>query len=162
LEPRTTAAYAPPRGPSVTLQLRYNHREENQPQIFSFANLGTKWTFNWGAYLEEVPWRFFNQGGALEYAQPAHLAVHVPQGGVERYAYPYPDGTYARHYRSAAVLALVSSNRLTYERRHTAGSKEVYGLLDGGVPRTRRVFLRRRTANGSERCRGCSDYGGFC
>ncbi len=24
--------YTPPRGPSVNLQLRYNHREENQPQ----------------------------------------------------------------------------------------------------------------------------------
>ena len=38
--------YAPPRGPSVNLQLRYNHREENQPQTFTFANLGARWTMN--------------------------------------------------------------------------------------------------------------------
>ena len=34
--------YSPPRGPSVHLQLRYNHREENQPQTFTFANLGPR------------------------------------------------------------------------------------------------------------------------
>ncbi|MGH9370515.1 MAG: cysteine peptidase family C39 domain-containing protein [Vicinamibacterales bacterium] len=133
--------YSPPRGPSVSLQLRYNHREENQPQIFSFANVGAKWTLNWVSYLDEVPFTWFNEGGALAYAQPAHVAVHVPQGGVERFQYEGPGGVFERHYRSAAVLVRTSSNPLTFERRHTDGSTEVFGLSDGAVPGTRRVFL---------------------
>jgi len=82
--------YAPPRGPSVHLQIRYNHREENQPQTFTFANLGARWTLNWVAYVEEQPFTWY-EGNA--YALPAHVAVHVPQGGVERFV-PNGDGTY--------------------------------------------------------------------
>ena len=118
------------------MQIRYNHREENQPQIFSFANLGTKWTMNWLSYVEEVPWTWFDEG----YAMPNHMAVHMPKGGVERYAYP-TNGTYPRHYRSAAVLVQVSSSPLTFERRHPDGSKEIYARSDGGVAGMRRVFL---------------------
>ncbi len=137
----TPLGYSPPRGPGVSLQLRYNSREENQPQIFPFAHVGTRWTLNWVSYLEEVPFTTFNSGTTLAYAQPAHVAVHVPQGGVERSAYPFPDGTYPRHHRSGAVLARVSSTPVIYERRHTDGSKEVYARSDGGVPGMRRVFL---------------------
>lgn len=137
----TPLTYSPPRGPGISLHLRYNHREENQPQIFPFANVGSRWTLNWVGYLEEVPFTWFNQGGTLQYAQPAHVAVHVPYGGVERYAYPDGGGTYPRHYRSAAVLVQVVANPIRYERRHTDGTIEVYALSDGGVPGTRRVFL---------------------
>ena len=133
--------YRPPRGPSVHLQLRYNSWEENQPQVFSFSNLGAKWTSNWMSYLEEVPFTWFFQGTQLEFGRPAHIAVHVPQGGVERFQYEGAGGVFERHYRSAAVLVRTSSSPLTFERRHTDGSKEVYGLPDGGTAGSRRVFL---------------------
>ena len=133
--------YSPPRGPSVNLQLRYNSWEENQPQVFAFANLGAKWTLNWISYLEEVPFTWFFQGSELQYGRPSHIAVHVPQGGVERFQYEDASGVFERHYRSAAVLVRTSSSPLTFERRHTDGSKEVYGLSDGGVVGSRRVFL---------------------
>jgi hypothetical protein len=76
----TPLTYSPPRGPGISLQLRYNHREENQPQIFSFANIGVRWSLNWLAYVEEVPFTMFGHGTSLQFSQPKHLAVHVPEG----------------------------------------------------------------------------------
>jgi YD repeat-containing protein len=69
--------------------------------------------------------------------------VHVPQGGVERQFYT-ENGVSERHYRSAATLVHTSDTPVTYERRHTDGSKEVYALSDGGVPGMRRFFLTAR------------------
>lgn len=88
-----------------------------------------------------MPFTWFFQGTELQYGRPSHIAVHVPQGGVERFQYEDAGGVFERHYRSAAVLVRTSSSPLTFERRHTDGSKEVYGFSDGGVPGSRRVFL---------------------
>jgi len=51
----TPVGYAPPVGPSVRFTVTYNQREANQPANFTYANLGTKWTFNWLTYLEDDP-----------------------------------------------------------------------------------------------------------
>jgi RHS repeat-associated protein len=128
--------YSPPRGPSVDLQLRYNHREENQPQTFTFTNLGPKWTMNWVSYVEEIPWLC---AGLI--CSPTHVAVHIPGGGVERYIWPNGNGDYGTHYKSAANLVQISDSPLQFERRHTDGSKEIYSQGDGGAVGFRRVFL---------------------
>jgi YD repeat-containing protein len=60
---------------------------------------------------------------------------------VERCAYPDANGVYPRHFESGAVLVQTSANPLTYERRHTDGSTEVFATPDGAVAGTRRVFL---------------------
>lgn len=40
-------SYSPPRGPALSFQLTYNHRDVQLPQIPSFGNLGSQWTWNW-------------------------------------------------------------------------------------------------------------------
>jgi hypothetical protein len=40
----TPVGYAPPRGPAVEFQVDYHQREVFQPQVFTWSNLGPKWT----------------------------------------------------------------------------------------------------------------------
>ena len=40
----TPVGYTPPRGPAVQFTLTYNQRDAGQPSIFSYSNLGPKWT----------------------------------------------------------------------------------------------------------------------
>src|SRR5262245_48489135 len=51
----TPVRYAPPRGPTVAFQIVYNQREATQPAIFTFSNLGTRWTFGWQSWIEDHP-----------------------------------------------------------------------------------------------------------
>lgn len=46
--------YTPPRGPALPFKLTYAQRQVNQPQAFSYSNLGPKWTFSFLAYIEDV------------------------------------------------------------------------------------------------------------
>ncbi|MBL0211557.1 MAG: hypothetical protein IPQ13_11715 [Holophagaceae bacterium] len=50
----TPLAYTPPRGPALPFTLTYAQRQANQPQAFSYSNLGPKWTFSFLAYIEDV------------------------------------------------------------------------------------------------------------
>jgi hypothetical protein len=47
--------YPAPRGPAVRFRVSYEHRDSLQPQTFSFANLGPKWTFDWLSHVTETP-----------------------------------------------------------------------------------------------------------
>jgi Peptidase C39 family len=47
--------YAPPVGPAVRFTVRYNQRDAFQPSIFTYSNLGPKWTFDWLSYITEDP-----------------------------------------------------------------------------------------------------------
>src|SRR5262249_44452139 len=47
--------YTPPVGPAVDFQVTYNHRDAFQPQIFTYSNLGAKWTFDWMSYVTDDP-----------------------------------------------------------------------------------------------------------
>ncbi len=48
-------SYTPPRGPAVEFEVTYNHRDSFQPQIFTYSNLGPKWTFDWISYVTDDP-----------------------------------------------------------------------------------------------------------
>lgn len=122
--------YTPPRGPSVRFIATYNQREAYQPAIFSFSNLGPKWTFDWLSYVS-------NPGARI-------VTVYLRGGGLESYDllsgqsyYPF---FYEINYQSHAQLVLVSQDRnsFVYERRLPDGSKEVFSQSDGS---NRRVFL---------------------
>ncbi|MFZ2208929.1 MAG: cysteine peptidase family C39 domain-containing protein, partial [Porticoccaceae bacterium] len=51
----TPVGYRPPKGDPVFITLTYNQREANQPGIFSYFNVGPKWSMNWLGYIEDKP-----------------------------------------------------------------------------------------------------------
>jgi hypothetical protein len=85
----TPAGYRPPRGPAVPMTLSYHHRNVTQPQSFTSANVGPKWTLGW---LREEP-----QAIAIG----AHTWVYQPPGGREVYTNRDANGAYLRTGRAA-------------------------------------------------------------
>src|SRR5207248_9752472 len=51
----TPIHYKPPRGPAINFTITYNQREGQQPQTFTYSNLGPKWTFDWLSYVGDNP-----------------------------------------------------------------------------------------------------------
>jgi len=125
----TPVGYSPPRGPSVGFTVTYNQREANQPSIFTYSNLGNKWTFDWLAYITDDP------------ANPlANANYYLPGGGTEPYSnFNTNTQSYAPQLDSRTLLVRTSTN--TYERRLPDGSKQVFGVSDGAAAFPRKVFL---------------------
>jgi len=44
--------YAPSHGPAITFRLTYQQRDILQPQIFTYANVGPMWSFEWQRFLQ--------------------------------------------------------------------------------------------------------------
>jgi YD repeat-containing protein len=133
--------YAPPKGPAVEFLATYNQRESSQPQTFSYANLGPKWTFDWLSYLEDDP------------ANPSSAVSVYFRGGGRETSSGYDGGTqtYAPTVRNQAVVRRVSTSPLVYERGLGDGSVEVFGQPDGAMTYPRKVFLTaRRDPQGNE------------
>ena len=122
----TPLGYTPSRGPSVSFELTYNHKETNQPQIFTHSNMGPRWTFEYLSFLEDD--------------DLTYLKLHVPGGGAENYA-SFGGAPSAPNYMSQTVLARVSTDPVVWEARHPDGSVDVYGQPDCTVCVGRRVFL---------------------
>jgi YD repeat-containing protein len=120
----TPVGYNPPLGPAVNFEITYNQRDAFQPQIFSYSNLGSKWTFDWLSYVQDNP----------QYPGPG--TVYLRGGGWETSG-STPDVL------SRAVLMLVSSSPVVYERRLPDGSKDVFTQADGASTFPRRVFMTR-------------------
>ena len=131
----TPVGYSPPRGPEVYFTLSYNQREQYQPSIFPFGNLGPLWTHNWLAYVEEGP-----QCGSSTCVSP-FIRVYLRGGGHDTLEGPAPDGTYAQTWKSKAQVVRTSISPLKFERRLPDGSLEIYAQGDGGPVGYRRVFL---------------------
>jgi RHS repeat-associated protein len=130
--------YTPPRGPAVRFIATYNQREAFQPTVFSFSNMGPKWTSNWLAYVTDT----------ADTTSPNGLAtVYLRGGGQETYTFYGPDPmpkSGGVHHQSQAELIAVSFERnrsAVYERRLPDGSKEVFGQSDGVTRGDRKVFL---------------------
>ena len=125
----TPIRYSPPHGPAINFTVTYNEREAQQPQTFSYSNLGTRWTFNWLSYVTDDP----NNTSA-------NTSVYVPGGGAETYS-GFDSGTqsYLPDPQSHAVLVRISSN--SYERRFPDGSKHVFNFSDGAASYPRKIFM---------------------
>jgi RHS repeat-associated protein len=130
--------YTPPVGPPVSFTLSYNQRETGQPAVFSYSNLGPKWTFGLQAFIDDLDG---NLGGRAN--------AHLRGGGREEYTFvsPLAIGRPSHtHYLSQAELVATGgrTNAVTsYERRLADGAKEVYALAEPVVRGrdVRRVFL---------------------
>jgi RHS repeat-associated protein len=123
--------YSPSVGPSVQFQATYNQRDAFQPQIFTYSNLGAKWTFDWLAYIEDDP------------SNPTATAtVYVRGGGIETHS-GFDSGTqsYGPALLSRAVLVRTGTSPIQYERRLNDGSVEVFSQPDGASVFPRKVFM---------------------
>src|SRR5206468_10993291 len=105
--------YSPPRGPAVGLQVTYNQKESFQPSIFTYSNLGPKWTLDWLSYIKDDP----SNPNATAY-------LYVRGGGEEVYTgFNSSTQSYAPQLESRAILVRTSSSPIRYERRLPAGSR---------------------------------------
>ena len=105
--------------------------ESQQPATFNFSNVGAQWTHNWLTYVQDDP---ANVGSSV--------TVYMPAGGALPYRnYNASTGTFDPETREQAVLALVSTNGLHYERRMPDGSVWVYATPDGSTAFPRHFFL---------------------
>ena len=124
----TPLRYSPPFGPAIDFSVTYNQRETQQPAIFTYANLGPKWTFNWLSYVTDSP-----------ADQLPLTGVYSSSGGAEIFAYDSGSQTFKLDPQSHATL--VKTGAASYERRMPDGSKQVYGLSDGATSYPRRIFM---------------------
>ena len=105
--------YAPPRGPAVGFQVTYNQKESFQPSIFTYSNLGPKWTLDWLSYIKDDP----SNPNATAY-------LYVRGGGEEVYTgFNSSTQSYAPQLESRAILVRTSSSPIRYERRLPDGSR---------------------------------------
>jgi RHS repeat-associated protein len=127
----TPIGYAPPVGPSVYVTLTYNQREATQPANFTYFNVSPKWTMNWLTYVQDDP----NNIGA-------NVSRYVAGGGAVDYSgYNNNTQTFTPEVRNAAVLALVSTDPIIYQRQLNDGSQEIYQYSNGSTNYPRLVFL---------------------
>lgn len=127
----TPVGYVPPRGPAVQFTTTYNQRDAFQPQIFSYSNLGSRWTFDWLSYVEDNP------------SNPSQsVTIYIRGGGRETYS-GFNAGTqsYAPHMESRAIVVRTSSSPIRYERQLPDGSVEVFTQPDGASSFPRRIFM---------------------
>ncbi len=127
----TPVGYTPPRGPSVSFTLRYDHRDQRQPQVAEYGDVGPRWTFDWLSYVQD--------NFTSAYPPYTWTRVHLRGQSMEYYGgqdyLPY-------HWRSRAVLVKVSNDPVRYERRLPDGAVEVFELPDRGPTQYgRRIFL---------------------
>jgi YD repeat-containing protein len=123
--------YSPPRGPEVGFQASYHQREVFQPQVPAFGNLGPKWTYDWLAFVEDDP---ANLSAAVN--------VYLRLGGQETHgSFNSSTQSYAPQSRSRAVIVRTSTSPITYERRLSDGSVEVYAQSDASPVVPRKVYL---------------------
>ena len=123
--------YSPPIGPAVRFRATYNQREVYQPQIFSYSNLGPKWTFGWLSYITDDP------------SNPLQdISVYIRGGGRETYTFDLTAQRYGPHKESRAVIVRTSTQSPTrYERRLPDGSVEVFARADNENASPRKIFM---------------------
>jgi YD repeat-containing protein len=125
----TPVGYSPPRGPEARFRATYNQREAYQPTTFFYSNLGKRWVHDWMSYIEDDPTAV---GDPIE--------LYVRGGGREPYE-GFVNGVSAPQQDVRAVMTIVSTNPIEYERELPDGSKEVFAQSDGASTAPRRVFL---------------------
>jgi RHS repeat-associated protein len=125
----TPLGYKTPRGPSVTLALRYGHRELNDLAALGVSNFGPLWNFNWMSFLED------------DSTDPYEtVSLYIAGGGTETFTdYNPSTQEYAVQPNSVKILRRVSSTR--YELISKNGSKRVFAQPNATVGANRKVFL---------------------
>ncbi|ACA20387.1 YD repeat-containing protein [Methylobacterium sp. 4-46] len=123
--------YVPAIGPEVRTRISYNQREDSQPSVFGFFNLGPKWTINWLSYVSDDPQ---NPGG--------NVSRVIATGGAYFYTgYSGTTGAFAPQSDDGSVLTRAAESPIAYRRRLRDGTTEIYAESDGSTGFPRRIFL---------------------
>jgi len=123
---------------TIPFQINYAQREVSQPSVFSYTNLGPKWTCNWLSYIETDGYR-------------SRANLYEPGGGVETYPFfiPGDDPDLVRGpYSNSLLRRTVRPDYFcTYVRELPDGTKITYDQLDArtSTATVQRVFMSRVT-----------------
>ncbi|NNM52275.1 MAG: RHS repeat protein, partial [Pseudomonadales bacterium] len=118
-------------GEPLLFQLGYDQRNTAQPALMTFSNVGSMWTHNWLAYIQDDPNSLGN-----------NVSIYARNGGSLAYSgYSPATGAFTNETYSQAQLVEVSIQPVVYERRLVDGGKEVYSQADGSTMWPRRIFL---------------------
>ncbi len=124
-------SYRSPRGPKVEFTLTYFQRNIHQAQGMRISNLGYKWAFGWGGYIQDDP------------ALPRTVVnLYNWMGGWHSFGWDGIRQCYRDDSTSGDQLAFVNQN--SYVRTMADGSKEIYGLSDGAATAPRRFYLTQK------------------
>jgi RHS repeat-associated protein len=123
----TPAGYSPPVGPAVPFTVRYRQRDNQFSSTFNYSNFGSKWTFDWLAYLVDDP------------TTPNPPVTYYMRGGGTR-TFTFDTTTQSFAYQVLDQTMLTRTSPSTYELLSPDGSSLVFGQSDGGVT-VRRIFL---------------------
>jgi RHS repeat-associated protein len=117
----TPVGYTPPVGPAINFTVTYNQRDSFQPQLWTYWNLGPKWTSDWLSYVSDD-----------QFHPDADATVYLRGGGQETYSnFDSVNQQYATQMRSRSVLVRLSP--ASYERRMPDGSRQVFAQSDGST-----------------------------
>jgi YD repeat-containing protein len=136
--------YAPPKGPAVEFLVSYSQKEANQPQVFTYSNLGPRWTFDFLAFIQDDPTlatdtqRFFMTVKAYERGGGAKYFTFQNADPCQPPSQP-SSGPSLPHRKDQSVL--YRSGLSSYARVHPDGRQELYEWSDGARTFPRRIFL---------------------
>lgn len=125
--------YNPPKGPAVNFHLTYNQREGNQPAIFTYSNIGPKWTYNWLSFVIDDPT-----------ATSANVKIFTQGGGAYSFK-NFDSGTQSFDLELKTQSILKRTSTTSYELSFKDGSKQIFNLSNGATGAGRRVFLTEET-----------------
>jgi RHS repeat-associated protein len=119
----TPLGYTPPVGPAVRFEMYYSHRDTQQPQTFSYTNLGPKWTTTWLSYVTD------SGNGSVD--------LYARGGGDEPYTFPTTGEVTTSNPGpfTQAVLTRVldgDGNTKRFTRQLKDGSVETFAQAMGG------------------------------
>ncbi|MBI1752112.1 MAG: hypothetical protein HY014_02080 [Acidobacteria bacterium] len=140
----TPVGYAPAVGPSLFFRISYSQRDVIQPQAFNYSNLGSKWRFNYQAYVVDDPTVAID-GPTVSMI----VKLHGQGGGLLPFVFDRAPGaqppsrpeTGPSKAQADDRSVLVRSSLTSYVRYFPDGTQEVYGHPDGALLYPRRVFL---------------------
>lgn len=129
----TPLFYKPGRGPAINFKLAYSQRDPNPNTNPNYSNFGQKWTFDWLSFITDKP-------ATLS----ANVDLYCRGGGIETHTgFNASTQSYNPELYSQSRLVRTGTNPISYEKRYTDGSKEIYDIPDGSASSERKVFLHK-------------------
>jgi hypothetical protein len=126
--------YTPPFGPAVRFSVYYNQRDAAQPSIFTYSNVGSKWTSYWTSYIADNP-----------LTPAADVNCYMMGGGIDKFT-GFDPATQSFLPQQLDQTQLHRTSLNSYELMRADGSKLIFSSRTGpSAPRARSSFRKRST-----------------